>query len=207
MTEPAATGGRLVLATGNLGKLSEIRAILAPYQWAVHAQSEWAVPEAVEDGLSFIENALIKARHAARHTGLPALGDDSGLVVVALQGEPGIHSARFAGPAASAADNNRKLLAALENVSGTERGAHFYCAMALLRHAEDPAPMIATGLWRGEILRSPSGSGGFGYDPLFYVPAQGCSAAELAPGIKNRLSHRAQALAALVEQMLREHGA
>ncbi|MDT8319243.1 MAG: RdgB/HAM1 family non-canonical purine NTP pyrophosphatase [Xanthomonadales bacterium] len=196
-----------MLATGNPGKLSEIRAILAPYHWAVHAQSEWDVSEAAEDGLSFVENALIKARHAARHTGLPALGDDSGLVVAALQGRPGIRSARFAGPAASPVDNNRKLLAALENVSGKGRGAHFYCAMALLRHAEDPAPMIATGIWHGEILRSPTGSGGFGYDPLFYVPGQGCSAAELAPGIKNRLSHRAKALAALVDQMLREYSA
>lgn len=203
MTE-SARGRRLVVATGNPGKLAEIRAILAPYHWQGRPQSDWNVPDAVEDGLSFVENALIKARHASALTGRAALGDDSGLVVEALQGRPGILSSRFAGPDATAADNNRKLLEAMRDVSSDERGAHFYCAMVLLRHAEDPAPLIATGLWRGEILSVPAGSGGFGYDPLFYLPEQGCSAAELAPGSKNRLSHRGQALASLVEQMLHE---
>ena len=132
------------------------------------------------------------------------MGDDSGLVVDALQGRPGILSSRYAGPEATTADNNQKLLEAMQDVPGDRRRAHFYCAMALLRHAEDPSPLIATGLWRGEILRVPAGSGGFGYDPLFRVPEQGCSAAELAPGVKNRLSHRGQALASLVEQMLNE---
>jgi len=157
--------------------------------------------EAVENGLSFIENALIKARHAARLTGLPALGDDSGLVVDALDGGPGIYSSRFAGEGADDVSNNRLLLEALAGVGESRRGAHFYCAMALLRHAGDPAPLVATGKWDGRILEAPAGSDGFGYDPLFWLPGLGCTAAQLPADVKNRLSHRGQALAALLQQL------
>ena len=169
--------------------------------WSVLPQSDWDVTEAVEDGLSFIENALIKARHASKYTGLPALGDDSGLVVDALNGAPGIYSSRFAGADADDNMNNRKLLSVLKGVPESARGAHFYCAMALVRHAGDPAPLIATGRWDGQILTIPAGAGGFGYDPLFRVPGQGCSSAELPAEIKNRLSHRGQALSEMVEQL------
>jgi len=191
----------LVLASGNAGKLRELSAMLEPLGWAVRPQADWAVSEAVEDGLSFIENALIKARHAAQATGLPALGDDSGLVVEALDGQPGIYSSRYAGEDADDAANNRKLLAALHGVPERRRGAHFYCAMALVRHAADPAPLLATGQWKGRILEAPAGEGGFGYDPLFWVPGEDCSSAQLLPGVKNRLSHRGQALAALLRQL------
>ncbi len=191
----------LVLASGNAGKLRELAAMLQPLGWAVRPQDDWRLDEVVEDGLSFIENALIKARHAARVTGLPALGDDSGLVVDALDGRPGIYSSRYAGKSADDQANNRKLLHELAGVEEQARGAHFYCAMALMRHANDPAPLLATGRWRGRILESPTGSGGFGYDPLFRVPEQGCSSAELPAAVKNRLSHRGQALAALIQQI------
>lgn len=198
MTEGAHT---VVLASGNAGKLRELTAMLEPLGWQVRPQSQWDVPEAVEDGLSFIENALIKARHAARHTGLPALGDDSGLAVDALDGAPGIFSARYAGPGAGDEANNRKLLQALAGVPPERRGAHFYCAIAMVRHAADPAPLVAIGRWDGRILDAPAGVGGFGYDPLFFVESQGCSSAELPPEIKNALSHRGRALAALVRQL------
>lgn len=191
----------LVLASGNAGKLRELAAMLQPLGWAVRPQDDWRLDEVVEDGLSFIENALLKARHAARVTGLPALGDDSGLVVDALDGRPGIYSSRYAGKSADDQANNRKLLHELAGVEEQARGAHFYCAMALMRHANDPAPLLATGRWRGRILESPTGSGGFGYDPLFQVPEQGCSSAELPASVKNRLSHRGQALAALIQQI------
>jgi XTP/dITP diphosphohydrolase len=191
----------LVLASGNPGKLRELSAMLEPLGWDVRAQSDWNLDEAVEDGLSFVENALIKARHAARLTGLPALADDSGLVVDALNGAPGIYSARFAGADASDQDNNRKLLDSLEGIPDAERTAHFYCAMALVRNADDPAPLISVGKWDGVIMAAPAGQGGFGYDPLFHVPAEGCSSAQLPPEIKNRLSHRGQAIRAMVEQI------
>jgi len=194
----------LVLASGNAGKLRELTRMLEPLGWTVRPQSEWVETEAVEDGLSFIENALIKARHASRLSGLPALGDDSGLVVDALQGGPGIYSSRFAGEPSNDGANNRKLIAALEGVPQAERGAHFYCAMALVRRPDDPAPLLATGKWRGRILEKPAGEGGFGYDPLFWVPSQGCSSAELPADLKNRLSHRGQALSAMIEQVRSE---
>lgn len=195
-------GGRsLVLASGNAGKLRELTAMLEPLGWSVRPQSEWSIPEAVEDGLSFVENALIKARHASHHTGLPALGDDSGLVVDALDGAPGIYSARYAGDSADDSANNLKLLQTLQGVPEADREAHFYCAMAAVRHASDPAPLLAIGKWDGRIMQAPSGKGGFGYDPLFRVPREGCSSAELAPEVKNRLSHRGKALAAMVEQL------
>jgi len=147
---------------------------------------------------------LIKARHASRSAGLPALGDDSGLVVDALNGSPGIFSSRYAGEPPDDAANNRKLLAEMEGVPESSRGGHFYCAMALVRHPNDPAPLLATGKWRGRILEAPAGTGGFGYDPLFWVPSQGCSSAELPPDLKNRLSHRGQALAAMIGQLRTE---
>ena len=201
MTDMKAEGRSLVLASGNPGKLRELSAMLEPLGWEVRPQSEWSLEEAVEDGLSFVENALIKARHASRFTGLPALADDSGLVVDALDGAPGIYSARFAGADASDQDNNRKLLDSLEGVPDAERTAHFYCAMALVRNADDPAALISVGKWDGIIMAAPAGQGGFGYDPLFHVLAEGCSSAQLAPEIKNRLSHRGQALRAMVEQI------
>ena len=191
----------LVLASGNAGKLREIGAMLEPLGWTVRPQSDFGLEEAVEDGLTFIENALIKARHAARATGLPALGDDSGLVVDALHGAPGIYSSRYAGPGADDASNIRKLLVDLEGVAKSRRVAHFYCTMAFMRHARDPAPLLATGRWDGRILQAPAGEGGFGYDPVFFVPGENCSAAELPPARKNRLSHRGQALAALLRQL------
>jgi len=201
VNEPSEPARKLVLASGNRGKVSELSAMLDPLGWTVLPQSNWQIPEAIEDGLSFIENALIKARHASRLTGLPALGDDSGLVVDALDGAPGIYSARYAGTDASDESNNCKLLDALSEIQEPDRGAHFYCAMALVRHAQDPAPLLATGRWNGRILCSPAGTGGFGYDPVFWVPGQACSSAELPADVKNRISHRGQALNALVEQM------
>ena len=206
MADPGARERRLVLASGNAGKLRELTDMLNPLGWSVRPQGDWDVPEAVEDGLSFIENALIKARHASRLTGIPALGDDSGLVVDALNGEPGIYSARYAGHDADDAANNRKLLEALDGVSDSARSAHFYCAMALVRHAFDPAPLLAIGKWDGRIAQRPRGSGGFGYDPLFLVPGLNCTSAELSPEQKNRLSHRGQALAAMAAVMKTEFG-
>lgn len=196
----------LVLASGNKGKLREMTAMLKPLGWEVRPQSDWDVPDAVEDGLSFVENALIKARHAARLTGQAALGDDSGLAVDFLGGAPGIYSARYAGEGAGDRANNAKLLTALADVPEVERGAHFYCAMALVRTPEDPAPMIAIGRWDGRILEAPQGEEGFGYDPLFWVPGQACSSAQLSPEVKNRLSHRGLALRLLVEQIEEEQG-
>jgi len=195
------SGRTLVLASGNPGKLRELRGTLQALGWDVRCQDEWALEAAVEDGITFIENALIKARHAARHTGLPALGDDSGLVVDALGGAPGIHSSRYAGENSDAAANNRKLLHEMQQLPAARRAAHFYCVLALVRHPNDPAPLIAAGSWYGRIVESPRGSGGFGYDPLFWVTGQACTAAELDPAVKNRLSHRGQALAALVDQL------
>ena len=206
MPEAENFNHELVLASGNAGKLKELSAMLRSLHWIVRPQNDWAMEEVVENGLSFIENALIKARHAAHFTGLPALGDDSGLVVDALRGRPGIYSARYAGENADDGANNTRLLQSLRDVPMPERTAHFYCAMALVRHAEDPAPLIATGKWSGSILDQPRGEGGFGYDPLFWVPVQGCSSAELEPVVKNKLSHRGQALAELAGQMETEFG-
>lgn len=183
----------IVLATGNAGKVIEFNSLLKDVGLHVRPQSDFAVPEAEETGLSFIENAILKARNAARHTGLPAMADDSGIEVDALNGAPGIYSARYAGEQKSSADNNRKLLEALGDTPDAQRTARFQCVMAYLRHAEDPTPIIAQGTWEGRILHHPQGEHGFGYDPIFWVPTHGCSAAELAEALKNTLSHRAQA--------------
>ena len=189
---------RLVLATGNAGKLRELREILEPWNVDVRPQSEFTHAHAAETGLSFVENALLKARHAAGASGLPAIGDDSGLEVDALRGAPGIHSARYAGPMASDADNNLKLLDELAAVPAAARGARYRCAMVYLRWPLDAAPLIAQAAWEGRILRAPVGVHGFGYDPLFEVAGTGRSAAQLDPAEKNRISHRGQALRALL---------
>lgn len=188
---------KIVLATGNLGKVRELKAVLANFNLDIMPQSAFNVPEAEETGLTFVENALLKARNAASHTGLPALADDSGLVVDALGGAPGIYSARYAGPGAGDRANIDKLLAKLRDVAAERRTARFVCALALLHHPADPTPLICQGSWEGIILTEPHGEGGFGYDPIFFVPTENRTAAELEPAIKNRLSHRGQALAQL----------
>lgn len=194
---------RIVFASNNPGKVREVASLLGPTGLEVVPQSEYQVPEADESGLSFVENAILKARNACRHTGLAAIADDSGLEVDALDGQPGIYSARFAGENASDAANNRLLLAELAAVPEAERSARYQCLMVYLRHAEDPTPIICHGTWEGRILSELRGSGGFGYDPLFWLTDRNCSVAELAPDLKNCLSHRGQALNALVEQLSR----
>ena len=192
---------KIVLASGNHGKIAEFGSRFAGSGIALVAQSALGVSEIEETGLSFVENAILKARHAARATGLPALADDSGLCVDALDGAPGLTSARYAGRHGDSAANIAKLLAALRDIADGQRSAHFIGVLALLRHADDPAPLIAEGRWHGRILRAPQGVGGFGYDPVFFDPQQGCSAAELDPALKNRISHRGLALAALRERL------
>ena len=182
---------RIVLATGNAGKLKEIREIFSGIDIAIVAHSDFDTPEAIEDGLSFVENAIIKARNAAAHTGLPALSDDSGIEVDALHGEPGIHSARYAGDDES---NIQRLLRELDGVPEDKRTARFQCVMVYLSHANDPVPVIAQGAWEGKILQAAQGEGGFGYDPVFFDPERGCSAADLSAEDKNTLSHRGKAL-------------
>jgi XTP/dITP diphosphohydrolase len=189
----------IVLATSNAGKLREFRAALAGLELEITPQSEWNVPEAEEAGLTFVENALIKARNAAYHTGLPALADDSGLVVDALGGAPGVYSARYAGPDASDRANLDKLLIELGATPAEQRGAHFQCVLVLLRHAADPTPLICQAHWEGLITFEPYGAGGFGYDPIFLVPSEGQTAAEIDQAVKNRLSHRGQALAQMIQ--------
>lgn len=187
----------IVLASGNQGKIKELDALLAPMGWQVRAQSEWQVEDADETGLSFVENAIIKARHACEKTGLPSLADDSGIAVDALAGAPGIYSARYAGPGASDSDNITKLLHDLQNVPQAQRSARFICALVFMQHAQDPTPIICQGEWEGSILEAPRGQGGFGYDPVFYVPERDCSAAQLSAEDKHMLSHRGKALAQL----------
>lgn len=188
---------RLVLASGNAGKLAELRDLLAGSGIELVAQSALGIPEVAETAGTFVENALLKARHAARLGGLPALADDSGLCVAALGGAPGLHSARYAGEHGNALANNAKLLAALREVPAERRQAHFHCTIVLLRAADDPAPLLAEGRWHGTILPAPRGDHGFGYDPLFLPDGHSLSAAQLDPALKNRLSHRGQALAQL----------
>jgi XTP/dITP diphosphohydrolase len=189
---------RVVLATGNAGKLRELRAILAPWQVAVSPLSDFSTAAADETGLTFVENAILKARFAARAAGLPAIADDSGLEVDALHGAPGIHSARYCGAVADDEANNRKLLRELENVADDARTARYRCAMVYLRWPLDPAPIVCQASWDGWIARAPRGSDGFGYDPLFVVAGSARTAAEYEPAQKNRVSHRGQALRALV---------
>lgn len=209
----------IVLASRNGKKLAEMQALLAPLGWTLRLVSDFTDEAAEETAPTFVENALLKARHAARVSGLPAIADDSGIEVAALNGAPGVHSARFAalganpgglvvsnerrdaGPGATDAENNAKLLAGLSGVPTPQRGARFVCVMTFLRHPYDPVPVIAEGLWSGTILEAPRGGRGFGYDPLFFVPEHGCSSAELAPEVKNRISHRGRAAAALLAQL------
>lgn len=192
---------QIVLATGNAGKVRELSAMLTPFALHIRPQSEFGVSDAEETGLTFVENAIIKARHAAQLTGLPAIADDSGLAVDALQGAPGIYSARYAGLGASDGDNLRQLLHALNGVADSERTACFHCVLVYLRHAGDPTPLICHGQWHGRIIDQPRGANGFGYDPVFWVESHGCTSAELTATVKNQLSHRGQALAQLVRAL------
>ncbi|MBO9481784.1 RdgB/HAM1 family non-canonical purine NTP pyrophosphatase [Salinisphaera sp. G21_0] len=196
---------KVVLASGNQGKLAEFQKMFEPLGIVMQPQSEFGIgstwPEAEETGLTFIENAIIKARYAAGISGLPVIADDSGLEVDYLNGEPGIYSARYAGPDASAADNNQKLLHRLKGLKSAERTARFHCVLVYLRHEHDPTPVIAHGQWEGYIIEEALGEHGFGYDPLFLVPAEHCTAAELPSELKNQLSHRAQALQLLVARL------
>ena len=190
---------KLVLASGNVGKLREFGQLLAPFDFEVLPQSAFNVPEAAEPHITFIENAVAKARHAARLTGLPALADDSGLCVSALGGAPGVFSARYCGEPKSDAKNNAKLLADLAGVA--DRRAHYVAVLVLMRHADDPQPLVAEGEWHGEIIDTPRGEGGFGYDPYFLVPGTGLTVAELPHEEKNRCSHRGKALAQLLARL------
>jgi XTP/dITP diphosphohydrolase len=192
----------LVLASGNPGKLREFGELLAPLGIEVVPQGKLGVPDADEPHATFVENALAKARHAARHARLPALADDSGICVAALNGEPGVHSARFAGEPKSDERNNAKLVALLKDQA--DRSAHYYCVVVLVRHADDPEPLIAEGRWHGEVIDSPRGAGGFGYDPYFLLPDLGRTAAELEPHEKHAASHRGKALRRLLA-LLRAH--
>ncbi len=192
---------RIVLASSNPGKLAEFNLLLADSGFEVVTQASLGVDDAEETGLSFVENALLKARHAARAAGLPALADDSGLCVDHLRGAPGLYSARYAGTHGDNAANNAKLLRELDGVPPEQRGAFFICVLALIRHADDPAPLIAEGRWHGHVLGETRGIQGFGYDPLFVADGQSASAAELDPALKSRISHRGQALARLRAQL------
>lgn len=197
------TGEKIVLASNNVGKVREINELLASEQITVVAQKAFNIPDAIEDGLSFVENAIKKARHASSLSGLPAIADDSGIEVDALNGAPGIYSARFAGPGASDEANLQKLLERLKEIPDEQRSARFQCLLVYMRHAEDPTPIICQGTWEGRILHEARGENGFGYDPIFYVPTHNCSSAELAPEIKNSLSHRGQALQKLLHALSR----
>jgi XTP/dITP diphosphohydrolase len=194
---------RIVVASSNRGKLVEIGEVLGGTGIELVAQGDLGIGDADETATTFVENALLKARHATRASGLPALGDDSGICVDALNGGPGLYSARYAGAHGDAAANIAKLLVALRGVPERERGADFYCVIVLLRHADDPEPLIAQGRWRGRILGAPRGNGGFGYDPVFFDPVLGSGAAQLDRATKNRVSHRGQALARMRELLER----
>ena len=189
---------KVVLASGNPGKVREIGEMLKVLGIEVVPQSEFDVPEAEETGTTFVENAIIKARNAAQYTGLPAIADDSGIEVDALNGAPGVYSARYSGPDASDQTNNDKMLAELTGVEGPARSARYQAILVYMSHAGDPTPLISQGSWEGLILEQPRGENGFGYDPIFYVPEYDCSSAELSPELKNQLSHRGKALRDLV---------
>lgn len=190
----------IVLASGNAGKLKELSELLQPFGCTLRPQSDFNIPEAEENGLSFLENSLIKARHASRLSGLPAIADDSGISVPALGGEPGIYSARYS-PEGTAAANNLRLLDAMKTLTGTDRNAFFYCVLSLVKHGEDPVPLISQGAWHGQIAESLSGEKGFGYDPLFYLPELNKTVAELSREEKNALSHRGKAMQHLIPQL------
>jgi len=192
---------KIVLASNNAGKAREISEILSDYDITVIPQSEFNVPEIPETGLTFVENALIKARNACHHTGLPSLADDSGIEIDALKGAPGIYSARYAGEGASDSDNVKKALSELKDIPEQQRSARFQCLMVLLEHEKDPTPLICQGSWEGRILTEPQGENGFSYDPVFYVPEHQCSAAQLTAEQKNALSHRGKALMQLTEKI------
>jgi XTP/dITP diphosphohydrolase len=203
---------KIVLASSNIGKLKELQSMLAALPVNIIAQSELGVVDAEETGLTFIENAIIKARHASAITGLPSIADDSGLAVDALGGAPGIYSARYAKLPANvkglALDqaNNTKLIEALRDIPDHQRGAQFHCVLVFMRHAADPTPLVCHGQWHGSILQAAAGAGGFGYDPLFLVPDHGCSSAELSTNEKNRISHRAQACQLLLAALSARYG-
>ncbi len=198
----------IVLASSNKGKVREFNQLLAALDITVRPQGEFNVEDAEETGLTFVENAILKARNAAQHTGLPAIADDSGLEVDALNGAPGIYSARYARAGASDQANLEKLLADLHGIPAADRTARFQCLLVYMRHANDPTPLICQGTWEGRILTAPRGENGFGYDPVFFVPTHDCSSAELPADVKNSLSHRGQALQALVSalQAAKTHG-
>jgi XTP/dITP diphosphohydrolase len=192
---------QIVLASGNPGKVREIDQLVAGYGLSIVSQSAFGVPDVEETGLTFIENALIKARNASTYTGFPAIADDSGLEVDALNGAPGIYSARYAGRGATDEANLKKLLDDLRGIPQPRRTARFQCLMVYLRHQHDPTPLIVQGTWEGLVVDAPRGESGFGYDPVFFVPTHKCTAAELEPDVKNSLSHRGQALRALVSAL------
>jgi len=192
---------KIVLASNNPGKAREFSQLLAGLDIQVVPQSDFNVEEVEETGLTFVENAILKARNAARHTGLPAIADDSGIEVDALNGAPGIYSARFAGAGATDTDNLNKLIGDLAAINNAPRTARFQCLMVYMRHADDPTPLICQGTWEGEIIDAPRGNNGFGYDPVFFVPPEQCTAAELTSDRKNSLSHRGQALACLLDKL------
>ena len=196
---------KIVLASGNAGKVHEINKLFASSGIEVVPQSDFDVPEVPETGTTFVENAIIKARHAAECTGLPAIADDSGIEVDALDARPGVYSARYAGQGASDEDNNNKMLDDLKGIAEADRTARYQCLIVFMRSHTDPVPLITQGSWEGRILEAPQGDGGFGYDPIFFVPTHGCSGGELALEEKNRISHRAQALNAMLDEFKRHH--
>lgn len=200
MTSPFSFD-KLILASGNKGKLNEFQSVFSAAGIQVEPQSLYHIQDAEETGLSFVENAIIKARHACQHTGLPALADDSGLEVDALHGQPGIYSARFSGENATDASNNEKLLALMKDIPEDQRTARFHCILVLMRHAQDPTPLVFHGTWEGRILHFPSGSNGFGYDPLFFATEQQEISAQLSAEVKNRVSHRGKAVAQLIHYL------
>jgi XTP/dITP diphosphohydrolase len=194
---------KIVLASSNKGKIKEFQELLNPFQLEVIPQADLGVEDIPETGLSFIENAIIKARHAAQVTGLPALADDSGLAVDALQGAPGIYSARYAGEHANSKNNIEKLLKEMHGIPDEKRSAHFHCVLVFMSHALDPRPLVCDGKWSGKILHAPQGEQGFGYDPIFYLPLEKASAAQLSAELKNKISHRGQAMQALLKVLLK----
>lgn len=199
-SKPGSGKAQIVIASNNAGKLREFQQLLAALPLEILPQSDFGVTSVEETGLSFVENAILKARHACEQTGLPAIADDSGLSVDALRGAPGIYSARYSGEDDDGA-NNRLLLKNLKNIPETQRSARFHCALAYLRHAGDPCPIICQASWEGQILFEPRGENGFGYDPLFYLPLSGCTSAELPPEQKNRMSHRGRAMQKLLQEL------